>query len=180
MTQRVPKANVKKIPHYLLSLAGEYRVCSELNRRGVFATVTYGNRKSVDVYAISDRKERALKIEVKTSQQGNFVTKIAQKFVNEAANKSAPDFWVLVQMQPDGNESFKERFFVLTHEEICTVQLARNALYAKKYSETHGKMPDQSKGIDNVPVGDVEQFENQWKRIVERIGGPEHEDTGAE
>lgn len=57
-----------KIPQYLLNLTGEYRVRSELTKRGVFATVTYGNRKSVDVYAISDRRERALKIEVKTSQ----------------------------------------------------------------------------------------------------------------
>jgi hypothetical protein len=28
-----------KIPKYLLNLAGEYRICSELNKRGVFATV---------------------------------------------------------------------------------------------------------------------------------------------
>ena len=27
-----------KIPSYLLNLAGEYRICSELNKRGVFAT----------------------------------------------------------------------------------------------------------------------------------------------
>lgn len=43
-----------KIEKYLLHLAGEYRVCSELNKRGVFATITYGNRKAVDVYVIGD------------------------------------------------------------------------------------------------------------------------------
>ena len=82
-----------KIPTYLLNLAGEYRVCSELNKRGVFATVTYGNHKGVDVYAISDRKDRALKIEVKTSQRGNFVTKLTQKRAQD--DSQVPDFWVL-------------------------------------------------------------------------------------
>jgi hypothetical protein len=37
-----------KIPSDLLHLAGEYRVCSELNKRGIFATITYGNHKGVD------------------------------------------------------------------------------------------------------------------------------------
>src|SRR5437868_14877321 len=100
------------IPQYLLNLAGEYRVCSELNKRGVFATVTYGNRKSVDVYAISDgqERERALKIEVKTTQEGKFVTRLAQKYSTTydaaapdfwervAADKHAPDYWVLFQI----------------------------------------------------------------------------------
>jgi hypothetical protein len=182
-----------RIPQYLLSLAGEYRVCSELNRRRVFATVTYGNRKSVDVYAISDRRERALKIEVKTSQQGNFVTKITQKFTNKAVRESrtkitmsdlvddhAPDFWVLVQMQVDGNESFGDRFFVMTHHELCEEQLKRNDSYAEKYLAKHGTRPDQSKGIDNLLIDDVEQFEDQWDKIVGRLGGAEEGDSETE
>ncbi len=80
-----------KIPSYLLNLAGEYRVCSELNKRGVFATVTYGTRKGVDVYAISDRRARALKIEVKTSQKGNFVTSLSQNCGDDDPN--AEGFW---------------------------------------------------------------------------------------
>lgn len=119
-----------KIPQYLLSLAGEYRICSELNKRGIFATVTYGNRKSVDVYAISDRHERALKIEVKTTQQGNFLTGITQKCLAE--DPHAPDFWVLFQIRKQ-DAGFAERFFVLSHQEICAVQAARNQIYSKKY-----------------------------------------------
>ena len=44
-----------RIEPYLLNLAGEYRICSELNKRGVFATVTYGNRKGADVTVESGR-----------------------------------------------------------------------------------------------------------------------------
>jgi hypothetical protein len=72
---RIKKAT---IPPYFLSLAGEYRVCSELIKRGVVATVTYGNQKGADVYAISERQELALRIEVKTIQTARFLTGITQ------------------------------------------------------------------------------------------------------
>jgi hypothetical protein len=158
-----------RIPKYPLSLAGEYRICSELNKRGIFATVTYGNRKDVDVYAIGD-KHTAIKTEVKTSQQGNFVTSITQK--HSDSDPLAPDFWVLFQIQPDEDKSFKERFFVFTNEEICAAQRVRNQIYGKKYLERHGNEPDFSVGVDNLPIADVAQFENQWSKIVDRIGGP--------
>jgi hypothetical protein len=172
-----------KIPAYLLNLAGEYRVCSELNKRGVFATVTYGTRKGVDVYAISDRKARALKIEVKTSQKGNFVTSLSQKCGDDdpntegfwdrrVADEQSPDYWVLFQIQAGNDETFKERFFVLTHKEICAAQATRNKAYAVKYSARHGKQPDFSSGIDNVVIADVEQHENQWQKIVKALDGP--------
>jgi hypothetical protein len=157
-----------KIPSYLLNLAGEYRICSELNRRGVFATITYGNRKSVDVYAIGDRKKRTyvLKIEVKTSQRKNFVTRITQKHLND--DPLAPDFWVLFQIQRD-----KERFFVLTHKEICQVQKKINNEYAKKYRARNGKNPDLTKGVDGVTVTSVQKFEDNWGKIIKRLGGQE-------
>lgn len=155
-----------KIPSYLLNLAGEYRVCSELNKRGVFATMTYGNQKGVDVYAIGDRKKRTyvLKIEVKTSQHKNFVTMITQKHLYD--DPHAPDYWVLFQIQHD-----KEHFFVLTHKEICQVQRTINKEYAKKYRERNGKNPDLTKGVDNVTVASVQKFEDKWDKIIKRLGG---------
>jgi len=157
-----------KIPQYLLSLAGEYRICSELNKRGIFATVTYGNRKSVDVYAISDRHERALKIEVKTTQQGNFLTGITQKCLAE--DPHAPDFWVLFQIRKQ-DAGFAERFFVLSHQEICAVQAARNQIYSKKYLARHGKEFDfVSNGVDELAVAGVTQYDDQWSKIVDRLG----------
>jgi hypothetical protein len=159
-----------RIPPYLLSIAGEYRVCSELNKRGVFATVTYGNRKQVDVYAISDRNERALKIEVKTSQRKNFVTGITQKELADSAD--APDFWVLFQILRESDGKFKERFFVLSHVEICDAQKERNRLFDDKYFAKHGSHYDMSEGVDSVLVENVEKLhEDKWEKIVERIGG---------
>ncbi len=152
-----------KIPSYLLNLAGEYRVCSELNKRGLFATMTYGNRKSVDVYAINDRQSHALRIEVKTSQTNRFVTRITQKGLDKRPR--AVDFWVLFQIRPDRNGTFKERFFVLSHKEICKVQKMRNRPYEKKGWNL-------SKGVDIVTVKDAEQYEGKWSRVVEGLRRP--------
>lgn len=156
-----------KIPSYLLNLAGEYRVCSELNKRGVFATVTYGNHKGVDVYAISDRKELALKIEVKTSQRGNFVTKLTQKSDGKGSNP--PDFWVLCHIKAGDDNSFIERFFILTHKEISQAQANRNKIYGAKYLARHGKPYDFSTGVDSIRLEDAEPYENHWHKILDRM-----------
>ena len=162
-----------KIPPYLLNLAGEYRVCSELNKRGVFATVTYGHRKAADVYAISNQDHMALKIEVKTTQRKKFVTSLLKKGLETSAN--APDFWVLVQIRRLKDGTFLEHFFVLSHEQICKAQEKRRKLYADKYFKTHGIAWVQAKGVDCLRIDDVKEYADQWSKIVERIGGPEIE-----
>ncbi|NQT19039.1 MAG: hypothetical protein HQ592_04990 [Planctomycetes bacterium] len=151
------------IDSYLLNLAGEYRVCSELIKRGIFATITYGNRKGADVYAISNRQNSVLKIEVKTSQRSRFVTSITQKGLAE--DPAAPDLWVLFHLKPGSDGTFTERFFILTHDEICRAQAARNQAYAEKYHAKHGKQPDFASCVDNVTISDVEAYEDQWAKI---------------
>jgi hypothetical protein len=156
---------MKKIPSNLLSLAGEYRVCSELIKRQIFATITYGNHKSVDVYAICESQKRAVRIEVKSSQASNFVTNITQEKLTD--NPSAPDFWVLVHFEWDSRSEFTERFFILTHSEICKVQGETNKKYLDKYRAKHGKDYDIMTGVDEIPATNLEQFENQWSKIVD-------------
>lgn len=154
-----------KIDSYYLNLAGEYRICSELNKRGVFATITYGHRKGADVYAIGNRIAR--RIEVKTSRKNQFVTSITQKGLQDSPD--APHFWALVLMKPLSNGSFEERFFILSHDEIVAVQNSRNAAYASKYQQKRGSLPDFSKGVDNVLLADVEPYEDRWEKILSMI-----------
>jgi len=154
-----------KIESYLLNLAGEYRVCSELNKRGVFASITYGNRKGADVYAISDRHKRVVKIEVKTSQRSNFVTNMTRKGL--ASDLAAPDFWVLFQLRRKKDGTYAERFFVLTHREICRAQARRNKKYAEQYEARHGKPPSSAAGVDNVKLADVERYKDAWSKITD-------------
>ena len=56
----------------------------------------------------------------------------------------------------------------MTHREICRAQIARNRRYEKKYKRQHqGRKPDIAKGVDNLPVSDVEKYEDEWSKIVD-------------
>jgi len=133
----------------------------------MFATITYGTRKSVDIYAIGDRHQRALKIEVKTSQIRRFVTGIGQKQKRSTNGLEAPDYWVLVHVRRGLDGCYTERFFVLTHREICRKQMARNRDYEKRFFARNRKKPNISRGVDNVTVADVEKYEGQWSKILD-------------
>jgi hypothetical protein len=102
------KNNPTKIDKYNLNLAGEYRVCSEVLKRGVFATVTFGNKKGADIVAVGKNRRAAL-IEVKSSNSLKFVTRFYQKYktVVDAENPldSQPTFWVLCSMGDVNSQS---------------------------------------------------------------------------
>src|SRR5207302_4854309 len=97
---------------YFLNLAGEYRVASELLKRGIFATITYGNQKGADIYAIGTNR-RAAVIDVKASNSNRFVTSFYQKYKDELFPH--PTFWVLYSLRNIRSE-VSERFFVMSHE----------------------------------------------------------------
>ena len=63
----------------LFNLAGEYRVSSELLKRGIFATITYGNRKGADLLAVNQETRKVAVVEVKASNGKKFVTGFYQK-----------------------------------------------------------------------------------------------------
>ena len=97
---------------YYLNLAGEYRVASELFKRGLFATITYGNKKGADIYAIGPNRQTAV-VEVKASNSSRFVTKFYQRYVDEMTEH--PDFWVLCSFWPED----AEEFYILSHAEMA-------------------------------------------------------------
>jgi len=149
-----------KIDRYHLNLAGEYRVCAELLKRGIFATVTFGNMKSTDVIAVG-RNRRAAVVEVKASNSSRFVTGFYQKYTT--LDCEHPTFWVLYSVRPNG-EGFAERFFVLSHDELAMKQARRNNHDENlSYVECAERA---SSGVDNVLVEHVEDSEDQWHKIV--------------
>jgi hypothetical protein len=161
-----------RIDKYHLSLAGEYRVASEFLKRGLNATVTFGNAKSADVVAYGPNR-KAVVIEVKTSQQKNFVTGFYNKYATP--EDEHPDFWVLVQTNADATHGFTERFFILSHSELSIIQAERNRAYLIRRGDV--KEDEQlswedhyrfsQKGVDNVLLADVEEYEDRWDRIVD-------------
>jgi hypothetical protein len=145
---------------YNLNLAGEYRVAAELLLRGLYASVTFGNKKGADIYAIGENRRSAV-VEVKASQKKTFVTGLYQKYRTQ--DLPCPDFWVLYSVA-HSDLGFRERFFVLTHKEMAEVQGERNC---PGESLTYLERAERVKnGVDNVRLSDVEPFEGQWEKIL--------------
>ncbi len=93
-----------RIDKYLLALAGECAVTSELCRRGFHAQITYGRWKNTDVIAVNIENGKAILIEVKTKQIDIWPRVMGVKGFNRVQvlidyeNKSLlerPDFYIL-------------------------------------------------------------------------------------
>jgi hypothetical protein len=151
---------------YNLNLAGEYRVAAELLLRGLHASITFGNKKGADIFAIGDNRLSAV-VEVKASQKKTFVTGLYQKYRTQ--HLPCPDFWVLYSVA-SADAGFRERFFVLTHHEMADVQGERNC---PGEVLTYSQRADRVKnGVDNVRLSDVEPFEGQWEKILVYCNSP--------
>lgn len=144
-----------------IGLAGEYRVLSELLKKGYYASLTMGNAKATDIIVFNERNSY-IRVEVKTSKNGkNFVTGYYPKYSEPSTLH--PDIWVLYLPESKG-ESNGDRFFILTHEEIGVLQLEVNG----------GNKTEKGKGCDNIPLKKyMEKYktvhEDQWSKIREAL-----------
>jgi hypothetical protein len=135
---------------HFLNLAGEYGVCSELAKRNITASITYGNHKSADVLIINAETKKVLVLEVKTTRSKKIVTGFFQKFKTE--NTIHPNFWIFVLIDKNNIS----RYFILSHLELAEVQKKRNGMTKWSYIN----------GVDNVLLENFENFENCWDKIL--------------
>ena len=153
---------------YHLSLAGEYRVASELLKRDIFATITFGNAKGADIYAIGPTRRSAI-IEVKSSNSSKFVTGFYQKYRDEI--RDHPHFWVLYSMtDPD-----TEEFYVLSHAEMAKAQGDRNFPGKPMTYAEHAVAV--AKGVDNVLAKDLKKYKSAWGKIGKYLKAPPTNDS---
>lgn len=148
------------ISNYLLGTSGEHRVCAELQRRGLSASITLGNAKSADLVVFGANK-RVVIIEVKTSQTGKFLTKYYQ---HEKPEGDRPDFWVFYNMGLTTTGEFVDQFFILTDEEVAEVQALANNIspivpYSARFVQGKG-------GTDGFKMDAVVAYEDRWDKIV--------------
>jgi hypothetical protein len=145
---------------YHLSLAGEFYVAAELQRRGVSATVTYGNAKRADVVAFSNTDdERVVKVEVKT-------TTSEDKWVigNKVPERSLTP-WVFVRIpEGDGHPDF----FVLTQTEINQILTPVADEYRHQYLARHGE-EFKGRGVETLRLQQIQSHRNAWCKIVNRL-----------
>ena len=156
-----------------LNLAGEFAVASELNRRQVLASVTYGASKRADLFALSSDMSRFVRIEVKATTPKGKRTKWA---VGVGGTKDIPIdvFWVLVLFPStlDGAPADSlqlaaqaPRFYVLSQKEVYLE--FRKA--ADEYDRRKGA-PFTGRGFPSVFLKDVEPYEGQWQKIIKLLG----------
>jgi len=161
-----------------LNLAGEFAVASELNRRRVLASVTYGASKSADIFATNRDMTRTVRIEVKTTQKRKWPIGVKG---TKLPPQSADVIWVLVLLpEPlvgsatDDTQrgAHTPRFFVLTAQEIYAAYKGGADRFLASYQIRHGKPFDEGRGVPNVGLEAVEKFEGQWEKIVSRLEEP--------
>lgn len=149
---------------YNLSLAGEFFVAAELQRRGVIASVTYGNAKKAEVVAFSSNISNTLVIEVKSAA--------AEKWVVGNKNpEPSEDLWVLVHIPEDQVQP--TRYFILTSRDILDLlepeELEnRRKFYARNGHESTG-VGVYSVRLNQVNGQQIESFEDKSDTILSRV-----------
>jgi hypothetical protein len=144
---------------HALNVAGEFFVAAELTRRGVMASVTYGNAKKADVVAISRQQSFAIVIEVKTTDKEEWV-------LGSKIPEASDDLWILVQV-PD---SQPPRYFVATAAELHDAVMRRHEAYLAKYRAKHNK-EYPGNGVETVKMSEAKDFEAKWEKVLSRING---------
>jgi hypothetical protein len=152
-----------------LNLAGEFAVASELNRRHVLSSVTYGAAKGADVFAMNPDMTKVVRIEAKTTDKRQWP--IGQRATRVTA-LSSQVFWVLVHLPPPlegpaadhaerGNHT--PRYFVLSAREVYELWRRSADIYEKAYFDRHGRQ-FEGLGVPNITVTDAEPLEGKWGR----------------
>jgi hypothetical protein len=154
----------------ILGVAGEFTVAAELCRRNIYAQLTLGNQKGVDLLTLS-RTGTFLKIEVKAKQ--------GPKWPNQRGLPPGSGFLVFVDFA-DRDDSVRPDFFVLSADDWAAVAQGHIATYLKKnpkrtaYVDENncpvfpGQINSSGKPYRGCSVGviDVEQHREAWSKVI--------------
>lgn len=152
---------------YALNLAGEFYVAAELNRRGIFASVTYGAAKNADVLAFDPQSRQTAVIEVKTTAAPNKKWITGQHSIDKYSINPQL-FWVLVLVPDKQDTHSAPRFFVFTSQELVEKVSANHAVYSAAYLERHNVPFQDSTGVYSLSLSEAEamQTEGRWGKIA--------------
>lgn len=145
---------------YHLSMAGEYFVAAQIQRLGLFASVTYGNAKKADVCVFTEFSDRMVVVEVKTTK------KLQWTFSGRIYTKSEKP-WVFVYLTEKSEEP--PRFFVLTQSELHSILAPLDDEYSRKYKEKHGSDYGDKTWIVNISLKLLTDYENKWEAITAQL-----------
>jgi hypothetical protein len=146
---------------HTLGMAGEFFVTAELLRRGLLASITYGNAKKADVVALAPNGTSAVVLEVKSTTQDSWI-------VGGAVPAPSEHLWVFVYMPPSNDQP--PRYFVLTSSELHDLLSPGDAVYRARYQERHNH-EFTGTGVVTLKRTEAQPFEGKWEKILNRVAG---------
>lgn len=160
----------------LAGQTGEYLVCAELGRRGFIATSFTGNVPEYDLL-VCDDSLKTVPIQVKTTRGNSWPSRAdlwlrididdaEKKQVNRGKLKidHSDLIYVCVAL---GIEQGRDRFFICHKADIQNVCIKA---YKRWMDTKDWKRPRNYKSLDNrYKISDLEQFENNWEMIADRL-----------
>src|SRR6266404_4285442 len=129
----------KQQQKYMMGLSGEFLVAGELLRRGIRASITFGNSKKADVIAV--RGDSAILIEVKTTRQAKWVVGSKVPEPNDA-------IWIFVLLPLDSKAH--PEFFLLTGKKLHAILQPRHEKYVRDHPDFKGP------GVESITFQDIE------------------------
>ena len=144
---------------YHLSLAGEFYVAAELQRRGISAAVTFGNAKKADVVAFSGGSH-AVAIEVKSTPGLRWV-------VGGSVPRASPDPWVFVRVPEAATEA--PSFYVLNQAQLFDILSPVDVAYRRSYLAKHGEEYGERRGVVNLSRDAAEPYRDRWQTIIDLL-----------
>ena len=147
---------------YHLAMAGEYFVAAQLQRLQVVASVTYGNAKRADVVTFSEYSDRAVVIEVKTTQRYQWV--VGGK-VPDKSNKP----WVFVHLPISVNEP--PSFYIIKQTDLHEIIAPLSQKYRQNFFEKHGQEYGERPGVINISrvLLESNKCKDNWNVILDQL-----------
>lgn len=141
-----------------IQLAGEFGVVSELFRREIQATLTYGNSKSADVFVIAKNGSHASRIEVKSTVGKSWIVD------DRALSAKKHVVWIFVHF-PKPSETFS------------AAQIAEAGTASPRYhvltSDEVKEMYEEKKKGGGFPItfhhSDLQHYLNQWIKVSQTL-----------
>jgi len=152
----------KQEAKYHLSMAGEFFVAAELQRRGFSAAVTYGNAKRADVVAFSRSGDKAIVIEVKTTSNPKWIVGARLPDANASPARPKPWVFVYIPLDPKGSPSY----YIILQSKLREALTPEDTRYRKQYKETHGEEYGDRAGVVGFLKSDADKYENKWETIT--------------
>ena len=141
-------------------MSGEYYVAAELQRRGISAAITYGNAKKADILATDADSEKAIVIEVKTTQKSNWI-------VGSRAPEPSDKIWVLVYIPND--ESLHPEFYIMKQSDMHDILMPIQTDYFKRYKEKHGVEYGKKAGVCTLKRSSISAHKDDWDKIIKQF-----------